>query len=354
MGTPVYRRRSAVATAPTGGAGVSDLGPGERQRTWGYRRFVATPTAMAARATGGGRDSRRGGSRRRRAASILAATLAAAVALPLGARASSATAPRTVLYLDLGASVSRGVQPTPADPFGQPTTRGYANRLVTLQGTRGVHLHLTQLGCPGESLATMINGPDPCYLPPDTQLSDAVAFLKAHRAATTLVSVDLGFNTLDVCFHHLDIDLACVNPQLAKMRSQLATVMSTLERSAGPHVVFLGLGHYNPYLTRAGAEGKTEAFARNSVVAMARMNQALAAVYGSAHARFVDVAEAFHEPDTTVIQKPGHEAIAVNVTYECRLTWMCAKAPYGPNIHPTDAGYAAIAAAMARAVPTGY
>lgn len=293
--------------------------------------------------------------RARRAGPILVVVIAVAVvALALTSRPSSASPRRNVLYLDLGASVSRGVQPTPADPFGQPTSRGYANRLVALRAPKGVRLRLTQLGCPGESLATMINGPDPCYLAPDTQLSDAVAYLKAHRAAPTLVSVDLGFNTLDVCFHHLDIDLACVNPQLATMRSQLTSVMATLERNAGPHVVFLGLGHYNPYLTRAGAEGKTEAFAHNSVVAMARMNRALAAVYRGFHARFVDVADAFHEPDTTIIQRPGHEAIAVNVKYECQLTWMCAKAPYGPNIHPTDAGYAAIAAAMEAALPSGY
>jgi lysophospholipase L1-like esterase len=285
---------------------------------------------------------------------VLAAAVSAMVASPLALEAPASPAARTVLYLDLGASVSRGVQPTHADPFGQPTNRGYANRLVALETAKGVRLRLTQLGCPGESVATMVHGPDPCYLAPDTQLSDAVAFLKAHRAAATLVSVDLGFNTLDVCFHHLDIDLACVNPQLALMRTQLATVMSTLRRSAGAHVVFLGLGHYNPYLTRAGAEGKTEAFARNSLAAMARMNQALSAVYGAARARFVDVADAFHEPDSTVPKGPGHDVRPVNVRYECRFTWMCAAAPYGPNIHPTDAGYAAIATAMEQVVPAGY
>jgi lysophospholipase L1-like esterase len=315
---------------------------------------MANPPAAPAPAAGGHGEARPARTPSRRAVAIAVSALAVAAAIPLASRAWSAPPTRTVLYLDLGASVSRGVQPTAVDPFGQPTTRGYANRLVTLEAAKGVRLRLTQLGCPGESLASMIHGPDPCYLAPDTQLSDAVAFLKAHRAATTLVSVDLGFNTLDVCFHHLDIDLTCVNPQLTTMRSQLATVMSTLARSAGPHVAFLGLGHYNPYLTRAGAEGKTEAFAHNSVVAMARMNRALTAVYGSFHARFVDVADAFHEPDTTVIQRPGHEAIAVNVSYECRLTWMCAKAPYGPNIHPTDVGYAAIAAAMEHVVPAGY
>ena len=30
----------------------------------------------------------------------------------------------------------------------------------------------------------------------------------------------------------------------------------------------------------------------------------------------------------------------------CQVTWMCAAAPFGPNIHPNDAGYEAIAGAV--------
>ncbi|MGH9019629.1 MAG: hypothetical protein ACRDV0_01225 [Acidimicrobiales bacterium] len=285
---------------------------------------------------------------------VTALTLASilGVAGSVGVRATPASAAVTVLYLDLGASVSRGVQPTPADPYGQPTNRGYANRLVTLEATHGVTLRLTQLGCPGESLAAMLHGPDPCYLAPDTQLSDAVAFLRAHRGATTLVTLDIGFNTLDICFHHLDIDLACVNPQLAMLRTQLTSVVATLTGVAGPRVTIVGVGHYNPYLTKATAEGKSEVFAGNSVTAMHRMNQALAQVYGAFHLKMADVVEAFHEENTTPVKVPGHESIPVDVQYECRYTWMCAKAPYGPNIHPTDAGYQAITRAIARILPS--
>src|SRR5674476_883158 len=100
------------------------------------------------------------------------------------------TSKMTVLYLDVGASVSVGVQPTPRDPKGQPTNRGYSNRLVTIEAAKGITLKLTELGCPGESIATMLHGPDPCYVTPDTQLSDSIAFLRAHHNAVTLVTVD--------------------------------------------------------------------------------------------------------------------------------------------------------------------
>jgi len=256
-----------------------------------------------------------------------------------------------VLYLDIGASVSVGVQPTPRDPRGQPTNRGYANRLVALEASKGVALRLTQLGCPGESIAAMISGPDPCYVSPDTQLSDAVNFLRAHHNAVTLVTVDLGFNTLDVCFHHLDIDLKCVVPHLALLRKQLGQVMRSLTRAGGPHVAFIGLGHYNPYLTKSKKEGAAETFAGNSIVALRLMNRSLSEVYGSFKIPMADVSKAFHEEDTTLIRLSKKENTTANVQYECTLTWMCAPKPFGPNIHPNDAGYLAIAKAIAAVLP---
>lgn len=263
----------------------------------------------------------------------------------------SASVPTKVLYLDIGASVSVGVQPTPRDPRGQPTNRGYSNRLVTLEAVKGVTLKLTELGCPGESIATMLHGPDPCYVAPDTQLSDAVASLRAHHDSVILVTVDLGFNTLDICLRSLDIDLTCVTAQLSMLRQQLDQVMRALTNAAGPKVVFIGLGHYNPYLTKSVKEGAAEVFAGNSLVALQRMNQALSQVYGSFNVRMADISSAFHEEDTHVVRNTKKEITTANVQYECKFTWMCAPKPFGPNIHPTDAGYLAIAKAIEAVLP---
>ena len=260
-------------------------------------------------------------------------------------------AKKIVLYLDIGASVSVGVQPTPRDPKGQPTNWGYSNRLVTLEAAKGYKLKLTELGCPGESIAAMIHGPDPCYVAPDTQLSDAVAYLRKHHDVTTLVTVDLGYNTLDVCLRSLDIDLTCVTRQLGLLRQQLDRVMRALTNASGPSVVLIGLGHYNPYLTKSTKEGAAEVFAKNSLVALRKMNQSLSQVYDSFKVRMADISAAFHEEDTRVVRNSKSEATTANVQYECKFTWMCAPKPFGPNIHPTNAGYLAIAKAITAVMP---
>src|SRR5580700_5295299 len=58
-----------------------------------------------------------------------------AAAGPAGAAASG-------YYLDLGASVSLGVQPSPVTGHGTPTDTGYSNDLVAEQAARGDELHL--------------------------------------------------------------------------------------------------------------------------------------------------------------------------------------------------------------------
>jgi lysophospholipase L1-like esterase len=186
---------------------------------------------------------------------------------------------------------------------------------------------------------------------PDTQLSDAVAFLRAHLNAVTLVTVDLGFNTLDVCLRHLDIDLTCVTTQLSLLRQQLFQVMHALTKVAGPKVAFIGLGHYNPYLTKAVKEGAAEVFAGNSLVALRQMNQSLSQVYGSFQIPMADISKAFHEGDIRVVRNSKKEITTANVQYECKFTWMCAPKPFGPNIHPTNAGYLAIAKAIEAVLP---
>jgi lysophospholipase L1-like esterase len=105
-------------------------------------------------------------------------------------------------------------------------------------------------------------------------------------------------------------------------------------------------------LTKSTSEGAAETFAGNSIVALRLMNQSLSQVYGSFKIPLADVSKAFHEEDTTPVRVSKKETTTVNVQYECRLTWMCAPVPFGPNIHPTDAGYLAIAKAIAAVWPS--
>ena len=60
-----------------------------------------------------------------------------------------------------------------------------------------------------------------------------------------------------------------------------------------------------------------------------------------------DVGAAFDLDNTTPTVAPGLGTVPTDVARACALTWMCAAPPMGPNQHPNDTGYRAIAVALA-------
>lgn len=280
---------------------------------------------------------------------ILAMTAAMS---PWSATNAEAATTTSAFYLDLGASVSVGVQPTTAVPKGQPTDHGYANDLVAMEAAQGVTRQLTQLGCPGESLNTFINGGDHCYTGSDTQFSDALVFLKAHYYQAGLVTIDLGWNTLRPCFVGSSVDATCVSQSIATVQQQLTHVIGTLKAAAGPNVTFIGVGHYDPFYAKvlSGATGR--AFAAHSTPGIRTFNDTLRSVYTSFAIPFANVAKAFHEYVGATTQLANGVAVSGNAAVACTLTWMCAPPPFGPNSHPTDAGYQVIANTIAALIPS--
>ena len=264
---------------------------------------------------------------------------------------SAGAATTDVFYLDIGASVSVGVQPTTTAPQGQPTDRGYANRLVTLEATKGVTLRLTKLGCPGESTTTMITGGDRCYQAPDNQLTDAVTFLQAHHDQTGLVTLDLGFNDIVSCLRGASVDVTCVNQNLAVLARQLPQIISTLKAVAGPNVTFIGLNHYNPYTARALLGAKGVQFARDSTTVLRQLNDLLQQIYGSYAVPMANVVKAFSQDATLNSKSDLPRRTPASVRVACNLTWMCRTGLYGPNLHPNNAGYEAITDAIAALLP---
>lgn len=260
---------------------------------------------------------------------------------PAGADSTS-----PAFYLDLGGSASVGVQPTLVDPRGQLTADGYANDLVTYEAARGVPLALTQLGCPGETTTTMLLGGDSCYAAGETQLDEAMSFLLAHNSQTGVVTIDLGFNDLRLCLGHQTVAPSCANRQLNQIEQQLPTMIEVLKSAAGPNVTFVGLGHYDPFLADSlqGSLGKF--ISANINHAVGRLNAALQGVYARAGVSMAMVGDAFGSRDVGLVNVAGLGMLRVNVANACALTWMCQPAPMGPNIHPNDAGYAAIAGAI--------
>ena len=157
-----------------------------------------------------------------------------------GAGASNVS---TGFYLDIGGSASLGFQPTPAVSLGQRTDSGYADYLVALEASKGVSLQLDEIGCAGETTATMIDGADECHRDGGSQLTDAVNFLLDHKDETGVVTVDLGFNDIKPCFNYPVVGYACVEQRIDIINQQLPAILSQLMAAAGPHVTFVGLGH---------------------------------------------------------------------------------------------------------------
>ena len=290
-----------------------------------------------------------------RGVAVLAAalTMLAGMGVANGVGPAGAATITNGFYLDIGASVSVGVQPTPNHPTGYRTHHGFANDLITYESSHGVSLTLTELGCPGESVATMVNGKDGCYHSGDSQLADAITFLNAHHDQTGLVTVDLGFNSVVPCLRTHVVDPACVQQSIDQMSPQLTSILMVLKAAAGPNVTFVGLSFADPYLARAANGTTGRIHARASLQAISQLNQTLATIYQSQGMPMANVAGVFHLHQTSITYRSG-KRVPTNVATVCHLTWMCAAAPYGPNIHPNAAGYEAIADAIIAVLPPPY
>jgi lysophospholipase L1-like esterase len=266
-----------------------------------------------------------------------------------GAGASPAPAP-VEYYLDLGGSASVGFQPTAAHPDGQPTDSGYANDLLTIERARWPGLHLVELGCPGQTTGTFLNGGDPCRPAGQTQLSQAVAFLRTHPD-TVLVTIDLGFNDIRRCLVLDTIDQACLTQGLDLIAQQLPPILATLRAAAGPSVRLVGVAHYDPYLGAYLQGGPALDFADDSVAAIAQLNDTLHAIYAAARVPVANVAQAFGMDQSKPEELAGVGDVPRNVQRACALTWMCTSSSPQAKQHPNDAGYQVIAQAIAAAIP---
>jgi lysophospholipase L1-like esterase len=286
-----------------------------------------------------------------RARSAVAAAVAVALALAVGAARPASADTRPSFYLDLGASVSLGVQPTGSTPREAATTEGYADDLVGEQAAAGDPLRLVRLGCPGETTGAMIDGGDRCYRPPETQLAAAVDFLSDHAADPGLVTIDIGFDDVDACLAHETVDESCVNSGLNLVALQLPQILHALRGAAGDDVRLLGVGAYDPFLADARRGPAGQAFAAASEGVIDRLNATLFDDFTDAGIEMVGIASVIAGAD------PGGDSPTTSpaalAAHTCELTWMCAAHPFGPNIHPNADGYLAIANAIEAKLPRG-
>lgn len=278
----------------------------------------------------------------------------AALGVLCSASAGAAATGRAVLsgtpeYLALGGSASVGFQPTTSAPRGQRTDAGYANDLMALVPHRWPGLQLAQLGCPGATTTTFLYGGGHCRYPAGSQLAAADDFLRDHPA-TRLVTLDLGFNNIRPCILHGQVNQICVSKGLLVLRQQLPRVLASLRNAARGKLDMVGVGHYDPFVGLTRDRTLDPSIAPTSVGAVEQLNRTLLSIYARFGVPMANVSRSFDMTSTTgVLTKSKSEP--EDVAKVCALTWMCAPRPYGPNLHPDNAGYRVIARAIDRALP---
>jgi lysophospholipase L1-like esterase len=285
--------------------------------------------------------------------------LCAAIVLALGSSAPAAGAGARHYYLSLGDSLAQGMQPNAAG-LTLNTNQGYADQLFAIEKRRVPGLTLVKLGCGGETTTSFLTGRGNeadalllgCNPAGGSQMRAAERFLRDHgrRGEVAFVTLDIGANDVDGCQVEGTIDTGCVIRGADRVAANLPVILRRLRRAALPGTPMAAMTLYDPflalYLTPGGGE---EALA--SVHYARNVNEGLARFYRMAGFRVAHVDTAFRTYDTSrKMTLPGQSRrVPLAVAEVCRLTWMCAPSPVGPNIHANAAGYGVIAHAFARA-----
>lgn len=269
-----------------------------------------------------------------------AAAVVLAAASPTPATAAGGDDPpeqATGWYLALGDSLATGYQPD----RGEDRAGGYVGPVLAGIRAEQPKTKLINLSCYGESTVTMRDGTH-CSgaYEEGSQLADAVEFLHAHRRTTHLVTVTLGSNDVTPCLSAADIR-TCAERQLLVVDHNMRSILGVLHDTA-PDVPIVVTNYYNPYLALFFDPSRRALVPLTSAL-QAQLNTTLVNATAAAtggEGRVADVATAFNSYDGST----STGGVPRNVATVCAYTWMCSWSP--PNIHATNQGYHAMAAAV--------
>jgi lysophospholipase L1-like esterase len=263
-------------------------------------------------------------------AGALFAPAAQADQLPTGPK----LVPPKANYLALGDSLAFGYQPGKStDPAAYNT--GYVDDFAAALAPLSPGITTVNYGCPGEWTDSFL-GDAPCPYPlplhdpyTGSQMAAADAFLSPHPSQTSPVTIDIGGNDALHVFNackaeflpDLDAVESCVAAQTpstaAHIAQNLGTILAHL-RADAPKTEIIVVGLYNVLVVLFGPDSDALA---------AELNSAMADTAAAYEARFADPLPVFNPP--------GPNEIATI----CTLTYICTAG----DIHPTDAGYQAMA-----------
>jgi lysophospholipase L1-like esterase len=263
-------------------------------------------------------------------------------------------------YLSLGDSLAQGMQPNGAG-LTINTDQGYADQLYAIEKRKIPGLRLVKLGCGGETTTSFLTGRGNsadalllgCHPAGGSQMAGAERFLRAHRrrGEVAIVTLDIGANDVDGCETENTIATDCVISGANRIAANLPVILRRLRRAAAAGTPMAAMTLYDPFLELYLTPGGQEE-AITSVKYARNVNEGLAGFYRAAGFRVAHVDTTFHTYDTAATTTlPGHTGrVPVAVAEVCRLTWMCAPPPVGPNIHANPTGYGLIAGAFAKAL----
>lgn len=273
-------------------------------------------------------------------AKLLAGTLGLVLLTALAASAASGPVYRApqAYYLALGDSIAYGIQPAKVDA-GLPPSRftGYVDVFAARLRALAPKIQVVNYGCPGETTRTFIDGKCPWLAEgrrlhdafKGTQLGAALAFLRTHPGQVSPITLTLWGNDLFEEFAPAcKGDPLCMRSHssagLARFASRLTSIVGRL-RAAAPKAEIILTGAWNFDVEHLA---QVDPLFRSIDATIAR-----AAVTGKAR-----VARMY-----PVFSPAGKEKVRI-----CALTFICSKG----DVHPTDAGYRAMAAAFLAA--SGY
>lgn len=264
---------------------------------------------------------------------VLALVAVSVIAVPAAAQ---------TYYLALGDSLAAGV--------GASSGHGYVDDVFAFEQQGLPGLQLVNLSCSGATTDSVIHGVG-CAYNTGTQLGDAEAFLAAHAGQVAFVTIDIGGNDVIPCFFSTPIDTACGAALLPAVVTNLTTILIGL-RSAGGSVPIIGLTYYDPFLAYWLQGGAGMQAAHDSVKLSKSINRALKKTYKKSHAGVAAGDKAFLTSKFSLKGSWAGQTVPVNVAQACLWTRMCT----ANDIHPNDAGYAALAGAIepviAKLLPT--
>ncbi|MDX6669137.1 MAG: hypothetical protein QOK04_2517 [Solirubrobacteraceae bacterium] len=262
--------------------------------------------------------------------------VASTFALAVGAASGAPDAPS--YYVSLGDSLARGWQPG-SDGHSRDTNQGYVDDVGASLASTHSGLATVKFGCAGETSGTMLAG-GICHYAHGSELGEAEAFLRAHRAKIVAVTVNIGDNDVEQCLVHSHIDSACVNREMAAVQAQVPKIAQRLRTAAGKNVPIVGLTDYDQFLAYWLSGSAGQRLAKRSVRIIGRLNRTIDGIYANNGVRVADAAHAFSTDDLTHFTwLRGHGRVPVAVARVCRWTWACSGPPIGFNDHANATGY---------------